>query len=63
MVTLFGHSVDVYQNPFVCTAAALAALELMVRFQKGLQLDPRRLPSPDQAEQALASPAEHSQAC
>lgn len=42
-------------------AAALAALELMARFHKGFQLDPRRLPSPAQAEQALASPVDHSQ--
>jgi hypothetical protein len=41
--------------------AALAALELMARFHKGFQLDPRRLPSPAQAEQALASPVDHSQ--
>lgn len=34
-----------------------------MRFHKGFQLDPRRLPSPDQAEQALASPADHSQVC
>lgn len=32
-----------------------------MRFHKGFQLDPRRLPSPDQAEQALASPSDHSQ--
>jgi hypothetical protein len=44
-----------------CFAAALAALELMSRFHKGFQLDPRRLPSPNQAEEALASPADHSQ--
>lgn len=43
------------------SAAALAALELMARFHKGFQLDPRRLPSPAQAEQALASPVDHSQ--
>ncbi len=47
-------------HPSLC-AAALGSLELLTRFAKGFELDTRRLPSPDQAEAALASPAENSQ--